>query len=115
MGLLNFLAKKSIKSTAKVLLRSYTEIKERNPDLSEKELYTLTLSMRPSYKKQVGSSIIRFNGYDIDINKFNSIRDLINMVVRLEHAPQTMDIDLLFRFGDISEKAIEEVFEEIKK
>ncbi len=76
------------RSTCQVLFNSYKKSKEIYPNASEQELCVMTLSFRPTYRKDsINKNVFIKGGRTITIKEDEGIRDLIIKVIMTEHSP----------------------------
>jgi len=89
MGLFeNFFNKIETKAQSgicKNLISSYNIVKKQNPDINKRELYALSLLLRPTYKRGgIGSYRFTKNNRELIINENDNLKDVAKKVMILE-------------------------------
>lgn len=100
------------RNTCQTLFNSYKKIKRNNPNVSEKELCMITLSLRPTYRQDSINKNVFIKGVrTITIKEDEGIRDLIINVIMTEHSPgfanPREDIDLMVKVLLIVDEELE--------
>ena len=76
------------RSTCRTLFNSYKKSKKLYPDADEQELCAMTLSFRPTYKRDSTNPYVFIKGGRIiTIQESDEIKDLIIKVIMTEHSP----------------------------
>jgi hypothetical protein len=76
------------RNTCQTLFNSYKKSKKLYPDASKQELGAMTLSFRPTYKKDSINPYVFIKGDRIiTIQEDDEIKDLIIKVIMTEHSP----------------------------
>lgn len=100
------------RNTCQTLFNSYKKIKRNNPNVSEKELCMMTLSLRPTYRQDsINKNVFMKGVRTITIKEDEGIRDLIINVIMTEHSPgfanPREDIDLMVKVLLIVDEELE--------
>lgn len=76
------------RSTCRTLLNSYKKSKKLYPNASKQKLCAITLSFRPTYKKDSTNPYVFIKGdRTITIQETDGIKDLVTKVIMTEHSP----------------------------
>lgn len=79
------------KGTCRAMINSYNKVKQQNPNLSKRELYALTLSLRPTYKREDPSSYTFHGGIRgeniIVIEQKDTFRGVVRKIIYTETTP----------------------------
>lgn len=117
-NLLSNLSKNTARQTCKTMINSYNKFKQHYPNLSKREIYTLTLSSRPTWKRENPSSFVFISGRKkLTIKKEDTFRDVVRNLIILETAPTGLshNIELSVNyFKNLSEVLMEE-FKDFKE
>ena len=87
-NLLSNFSKNIVRQTCKTMINSYSKFKQHYPDISKRELYALTLSSRPTWKRETPSSFTFISGRKtLTIEEKDTFRDVVRNLIILEIAP----------------------------
>ena len=87
---MGFLARHTYKSICRAMMGSYKSMKSQNPNASEKELLALTLSLRPTYRRDPSDSFkfVKNSNHHMEIKNGDDLKDVIRNVIILETVPR---------------------------
>lgn len=80
------------RNICRTMFNSYKKSKKVNPNVGERELCVLTLSFRPTYKRNsINPYVFNKGKHEIFITETDGIKDLIKKVIYIETYPGIID------------------------
>ena len=112
MGVFSYFAKRTYRSTARTLVRSYQKMKEVHPGADKKELYALTLSFRPTYHREPEEPyIVKHKHHVFDVREYESLKQMIMDVIVTEQflvrMPEETRVEMFMEVAEVISEELE--------
>lgn len=114
--ILSYFEINTYRGICRAMINSYNKVKQRNPNASQRELYALAFSLRPTWRRKEPSSFIFTKGQkELIIKDTDKFEDLVRNIIILETLPDFAPNDLMVTYLTKISVVILEEFKEFKE